>query len=385
MAKYNILALADIHWGAMDPEEMYENLSLVLEFIKAKRDIDLVVICGDYFDYRLTLNSKAALMALRWFDDLYDTCIQCDVKRLRAIKGTKEHDNEQWEAIHPNETGDFFKKFYVNTIEETLPGLKCIYCPDETINLEDYVREYAANLVEICDIGFFHGNFNTQLPKMVIEQNLDAKIPSIIYFKDTWQSHIRGPMIAGHWHTFTDLDPLIYVGSFDRWAFGEEEDKGMLFVQYDTDDHSYFWKRIINPFARNFVTISVDSQLVSSPDDFADLRQTIEHLRATDNGIRIKVLYMLTSENDEAMMNFNQFRNVVSSMRGVKIDLKDLVRKNKRKQEKENVSITTDKYAYILDHPQEVITNVHEFLLREREVDIPVETIEEILGKYIVK
>ncbi len=385
MAKYNILALADIHWGAMDPDEMYENLSLVLEFIKAKGDIDLVVICGDYFDYRLTLNSRAALMSLRWFDELYDTCLACGVKRLRAIKGTKEHDNEQWEAIHPNETGEFFKKFYVNTIEETLPGMKCIYCPDETINFDDYVKEYVANLVEICDIGFFHGNFDTQLPKMVIEQNLDAKIPSIIFFKDTWQRMIRGPLIAGHWHTFVDSEPLIYVGSFDRWAFGEEEDKGMLFIQYNTDDHSYFWNRVINPFARNYVTISVDSGLVRTPDDFASVRETIENLKSVDSGIRIKVYYMLTEEDNEAITNFNQFRNVVSSMRGVKVELKDLAKKTKRKQEKESVAITTERYAYILDHPREVIRNVHEFLLRERDVDIPVDTIEEVLGKYINK
>jgi len=385
LAKYNILALADIHWGAMDPDEMYENLSLVLEFIKAKGDIDLVVICGDYFDYRLTLNSKAALMALRWFDELYDTCISYGVKRLRAIKGTKEHDNEQWEAIHPNETGEFFKKFYVNTIEETLPGLKCIYCPDETLNLDDYIKEYVANLVEICDIGFFHGNFDTQLPKMVIEQNLDAKIPSIIFFKDTWQRMIRGPLIAGHWHTFTDLDPLIYVGSFDRWAFGEEEDKGMLFIQYDTEDHSYFWNRVINPFARNFVTLSIDSGLVHTPDDFADVRKTIENLKSADSGIRIKVYYILTEEDSEAVANFNQFRNVVSSMRGVKVELKDLAKKSKRKQEKEDIAITSERYSYILDHPTDVINNVHEFLLRERDVDIPVEVIEEMLGKYINK
>ena len=72
-------------------------------------------------------------------------------------------------------------------------------------------------------------------------------------------------------------------------------------------------------------------------------------------------------------------------MRRVKIDLKDLVKKTKRKQEKEEVAITTERYSYILEHPQEVIPNVHEFLLRERNVDIPMEVIDEILGKYIIK
>ena len=383
--KYNILALADIHWGAMDPDEMYENLLLILEFIKARGDIDLVVICGDYFDYRLALNSKVALMALRWFDELYDTCRKCGVKRLRAIKGTKEHDNEQWETIHPNENGEFFKKFYVNTVEETLPGLRCIYCPDENINIDDYTKEYLSNLVDGADIGFFHGNFDTQLPQMVIEQNLSAKIPSIIYFKDTWERIVRGPLIAGHWHTFIDLDPFFYVGSFDRWVFGEEEDKGAMFIQYNTEDHSFYWKRIVNPFARNYVTISVTNELVRSPEDFANLRETILSYRNADSRIRLRVVYIVTTEDGESMANFTQFRNVVSSMRGVKIDLKDLVKKTRRKKEKEAVADATEQYSYILKHPEDVITNVHEFLLRERNVDLPLEIIEEIVGKYLVK
>ena len=50
--KYNILAIADIHWGAMDPDEMYNNLQYFLDFIRMKGDIDLVVICGDYFNMK---------------------------------------------------------------------------------------------------------------------------------------------------------------------------------------------------------------------------------------------------------------------------------------------------------------------------------------------
>ena len=50
--KYNILAIADIHWGAMDPDEMYDNLQYFLDFIRMKGDIDLVVICGEYMYLR---------------------------------------------------------------------------------------------------------------------------------------------------------------------------------------------------------------------------------------------------------------------------------------------------------------------------------------------
>ena len=383
--KYNILAIADIHWGAMDPDEMYNNLQYFLDFIRMKGDIDLVVICGDYFDYRLTLNSKAALKALRWFDELYNTCKDNGVKKLRAIKGTKEHDNDQWEAIHPRETGEFFKKFYICTSEETLPDLHCIYCPDETVNLKEYEELYLKEMMSHHDIGFFHGNFDTQLPKMVIDQNLEANIPSIIYFKDHWSKVIDGPLVSGHWHVFTDLDPLIYIGSYDRWAFGEEEDKGFLYIQYDTNSHSYYWKHIENPFARKYNTIIIDNTLCVTPDDFAILTQDIQDLKKSDPEMKIRVVYQITSENDESLVNFNEFRNLISSIKNVKVDVKDFVKKRNKEKQKEKVAISSGKYSYILDHPLEIKSNIHEYLLREKNIDIPLETIDSIIGKYIPK
>lgn len=383
--KYNILAIADIHWGAMDPDEMYNNLQYFLDFIRMKGDIDLVVICGDYFDYRLTLNSKAALKALRWFDELYNTCKDNGVKKLRAIKGTKEHDNDQWEAIHPRETGEFFKKFYICTSEETLPDLHCIYCPDETVNLKEYEELYLKEMMSHHDIGFFHGNFDTQLPKMVIDQNLEANIPSIIYFKDHWSKVIDGPLVSGHWHVFTDLDPLIYIGSYDRWAFGEEEDKGFLYIQYDTNSHSYYWKHIENPFARKYNTIIIDNTLCVTPDDFANLTQDIQDLKKSDPEMKIRVVYQITSENDESLVNFNEFRNLISSIKNVKVDVKDFVKKRNKEKQKEKVAISSGKYSYILDHPLEIKSNIHEYLLREKNIDIPLEAIDSIIGKYIPK
>ena len=383
--KYNILAIADIEWGAMDPDEMYNNLQYFLDFIRMKGDIDLVVICGDYFDYRLTLNSKAALKALRWFDELYNTCKDNGVKKLRAIKGTKEHDNDQWEAIHPRETGEFFKKFYICTSEETLPDLHCIYCPDETVNLKEYEELYLKEMMSHHDIGFFHGNFDTQLPKMVIDQNLEANIPSIIYFKDHWSKVIDGPLVSGHWHVFTDLDPLIYIGSYDRWAFGEEEDKGFLYIQYDTNSHSYYWKHIENPFARKYNTIIIDNTLCVTPDDFANLTQDIQDLKKSDPEMKIRVVYQITSENDESLVNFNEFRNLISSIKNVKVDVKDFVKKRNKEKQKEKVAISSGKYSYILDHPLEIKSNIHEYLLREKNIDIPLETIDSIIGKYIPK
>ena len=55
---YKILCGADFHWGAMDPDKQKEELRFIYEYLE-KKPIDLLVICGDYFDHRLLLNSKS--------------------------------------------------------------------------------------------------------------------------------------------------------------------------------------------------------------------------------------------------------------------------------------------------------------------------------------
>ena len=101
--------------------------------------------------------------------------------------------------------------------------------------------------------------------------------------------------------------------------------------------------------------------------------------------MKIRVVYQITSENDESLVNFNEFRNLVSSIRNVKVDVKDFVKKRNKEKQKERVAISSGKYSYILDHPLEIKSNIHEYLLREKNINIPVETIDHIIGKYIPK
>ena len=192
-------------------------------------------------------------------------------------------------------------------------------------------------------------------------------------------------MIAGHWHVFTDSDPLIYIGSYDRWIFGEEEDKGFLFTQYNTEDHSYYWKHIVNPFAKKYESIIIDNSLCISPDDFANLHNDIIDLKKSDPEMKIRVVYQITIDNEESLVNFNEFKNVISSMKNIKIDVKDFVKKRNKEKQKERVAISSGRYSYILNNPYDIKQNIHEFLLRERNIDIPVEIIDSIIGKYIPK
>ena len=64
LLKYNIMTLADIHWDAFDIQQQADEMQLPLEFIRSFPNLDLVVIAGDYFDTKLSLNSKAAKISV---------------------------------------------------------------------------------------------------------------------------------------------------------------------------------------------------------------------------------------------------------------------------------------------------------------------------------
>ena len=384
---YKFIVLADIHWGAMDSYTMYNNLELVLEFIKQKKnDLDFVVIAGDYFDYRLQLNSKTALLAIDWFDKLVTTCKDSNVKKIRVFKGTREHDNDQLEVFRPSYELDdgYLKIFNITTSEELLPGLQCVYCPDENMNLEEYHRTYYNKFIPYPNIGFFHGNFDTILPDIEYNRIQEHQLATMIYEYDRFAKLIKGPLISGHWHVKNEYESLYYVGSYDRWKFNEEDDKGFIYSEIDTETNAYLIHRVINPLARQYKTIIVSSDECSTPEQFASLANTVNSYLKDDPSIMIRVSYLLGNTSEEAILNFNVFQKQYVTSKQVKIDLKDLVKREAKKAKKKQVEVEASKYQYVFDSDLKNIPEiVHKFILDNKEVDIPISTIEKYIKKYL--
>ena len=384
---YKFIVLADIHWGAMDSYTMYNNLEVVLEFIRQmQNELDFVIIAGDYFDYRLQLNSKTALFAIDWFDKLITTCRESGVQKVRMFKGTREHDNDQLEVFRPsyeNEDG-YFKLFNTTESEELLPGLQCVYCPDENMNLTEYHQTYYSKFNPTPNIGFFHGNFDTILPEIEYNRIQEHNLATMIYEYDKFSKLISGPMISGHWHVKNEHKSLFYVGSFDRWKFNEEDDKGFIYGEIDTDTHEYLIHRVNNPLANQYRTIIVNSDECYSPEHFAAVANILNESLKDDPDIRLRVSYLLSAPNDEALVNLNVLQKQYANSKQVKIDLKDLVKKEAKKIRKKQVEIESSKYDYVFDPDVKKIPEiVHRFILENKSVDIPVDTIEKYVNKYI--
>jgi hypothetical protein len=380
--EYNILNLADLHFGAIDANKEFADLDMILYALQHLH-IDMVTIDGDYFDYKLPLNSTAAINAVQWMYTLINQCIKNGVNRIRIFKGTEDHDNDQLEVFRSLEdSDDYFRIFTHNTLEETLPELKCIYCPDENISTDDYLLKYITNITQRPDIGFFHGSFDTVLPDIVLQMSEETSAKNVIFAYDFWSRMINGPLIAGHFHNGKTYDDLIYIGSFERWAFGEEEEKGIGFVHYNTEDHSYYYKKIPNLRADIFKTFKINTMLYQTLDQYSQLMKEIDSVLTENDNIKIRVLITIDDDKDSNDAFIATLRRYYIKNDNIKITIKNMIKEKKKEDKSLKYNEIKQKYSFITDKSLPIEKKFHDYILLTTKHDIPLETIKSILNKY---
>ena len=130
---FNVAVIADIHFGAIRPEQLYTELKeSFLDFIKDKY-LDMIVIAGDFFNSIISLNSQSALKAFKFMRELVEICEKNEIKYVRIIEGTLSHDNLQilnFQNYESNKKVDF--KVITTIREESLSnGLNILYLTEE--------------------------------------------------------------------------------------------------------------------------------------------------------------------------------------------------------------------------------------------------------------
>ena len=93
------VVLADIHMGAIKAETLLKELDeSVIKYLENLKILDFVVISGDLFDTKISLNSDHARCLFIFIKKLMNICIDKKAK-LRIIKGTQFHDNNQLDIL----------------------------------------------------------------------------------------------------------------------------------------------------------------------------------------------------------------------------------------------------------------------------------------------
>lgn len=377
--KYKIACVGDIHWGALDADKQRKELSILPEYLSNNK-IDLLVICGDYFDHKLLLNSQASLQAIDFMNELRHLSIEKSFK-IRVFDGTRSHDYDQLEVFMPFDNGDTFRVFRHTTQEETLPEMKCLYVPDENIDNDEWYREYGKEIMdETNDIMFFHGNFDNMLGGLLTNDEV-ASAHNVI-FEYSVLSRIFSVMIGGHWHDADSIGNMHYTRSINRWKFGEDRPKGFIVCDYDTSDRSYEITRIDNPYTDEYKTYLIDTSIFTTLEDYNKMTSEIDKKLKDDSNVHIKIKIVVTNDSANNKVYSDHIKTRYSMDRRVKVSIENKFVKQKKKEKKKSLSDTKDKFSFLFDSGKGIEEKFIEFIKLTKGIELDINEVREILTKY---
>lgn len=375
--KYKGVMIADIHFGALPVERLYNELEIFLDFIE-KKSLDFIVILGDWFDKKINLNSKDAKYSTVFFERICQICIDNDIK-LRIIQGTESHDNSQLEVLEilaKNKPVDF-KVFYEVEEEELFPDFNVLYVPEEYINSID--EKYGEYMNKKYDMIFGHGMIQEVKFAALIQSSETTMKKAPIFKSKMLCDMCYGPIFFGHIHT-KDIfnDRLYYVGSYSRWKFGEEEDKGFYYVKYENDTKEFEAKFIVNNKTMKYDTI----EIYEKESGFYKLN-TENQIKYIQNLIQsfeydfLRLQFYIPQGYENENLLINMINESFGKYKNLKLDFKVNSKIKSKREVEEKINLLLDKYGFIFDNKIDTYTKINKFILEKYNKDISVEKIKE--------
>lgn len=215
---------------------------------------DFAVSLGDYFHTQLSLGTQSSLFALRLARDICEVAVKNGVV-LRILQGTFSHDrlqnNDVFVALS-EKLGGNIEVVSKLSLEHIKPlDVKVLYIPDNLPYKSD--RECMDVIHKmLSDAGWSgvdyilgHGYVDYVFPP-------GAPRTSCIFSRKALEKITSKWIAFGHVHSPSSRGKTHYVGSFERMAHGEEENKG--FMTFHDSEDGYVAERIKNEYTTAFRT-----------------------------------------------------------------------------------------------------------------------------------
>lgn len=384
---YRIAFEADKHWGAMNVTDQYRSSYILKKFL-AEYPIDAYVYLGDFFDTKLLLNSKSSIYAVKDFSEKMEICKARGIP-CRVIKGTRSHDYDQWDifAQYMADSSYNFRYFKTCSVEETLPGLTIWYAPEENMNFADYIdRYYDIITARPINMACMHGNFDRIMPSIAlssIENNSDST--TLVFHYDDLVTIVRGPMVAGHWHDADTSDHLSYVGSYDRWSFGEDEEKGFAIYEYNTETYEYRKVKVPNFFAPAYVTYEIRTSIFRDADDYTALANRIEQHLIADRNAHIRILCRVDEMLADTPQQIENIRLRFTGDRRVHYTMVNQLKHEKKKVDKKVKERRDEIYSFIYDPNMELADKIQKYIMVTTGRQYRPKDIKTLIERYTLK
>jgi DNA repair exonuclease SbcCD nuclease subunit len=245
--------LADVHFD--DPWAWRLLEELRSEFLEPLREIreelDAVLILGDLFHRRVSMNGAAAAAVLMFMRELL-RITNPDPPHgrkipVRILRGTVTHDHSMLESFKFMESDGVEVADTVCTEEMELTS---VVTPDNPVE-EEYVfnllylpeeypqdwREYYADVLpprsgKPFDVIFGHGMVDFAAHSSLLLES-ERPIKSAVVFPTGTLVQSAAVSVFGHVHVAQSHKTVHYCGSFSRFAFGEDQPKGWILLELD--------------------------------------------------------------------------------------------------------------------------------------------------------
>lgn len=306
--------IADIHFGAIDPQIQYQILyEQFLVPLSTLQVLDIVSINGDLYDHKFMANSNAVMYASYFINQLVQICKSKNAT-LIMINGTGSHDADQLKLFSPYLQDPYldFRLVLYDAQFHFIKGKKILLIPELYNKGKEYYENFLFNQ-GVYDSCYLHGTFAGAIAGKN-EPNLDSDREPVFKIEDF--SACRGPIIAGHNHVFSRYKgDFYYSGSPIRWKFGEEEEKGFIILLHKPQSRQYLVHfEPIKSF--RYDTVILDQMLEDDPKHIIDYidslkRQGIDYIRIkfTKNNVEKILLlknYYRTRSDIKIETNFEQ-------------------------------------------------------------------------------
>lgn len=374
---FNVAVISDIHFGAMDPDTLLHELNeSFIKKIYYCDDINLVVIDGDLFHKKLSLNSSHSKAAFMFLTILCNLAKEKNFK-VRLVRGTLFHDNDQLENAHMfSDICDF--KMYEHLTKETIDDIDILFIPEEYIDDESYFDEvYHTH----CDLCFGHGMVKEASFEAEKQESGITMKKSPIFDTKRLLSVVDGVAMFGHIHTPMVIKKrFYYCGSFSRWCFGEEEPKGFHVISYDKENPENTKVQFFqNDLAPIYDTISLE--IKSS--DIEKVIKTIQDVISFGDYYRRRVIVNITNEVSNRRLMKDTIMETFSKFNKIKLVINSMEEELMRKQVDEKVERLLDEYGFIFDKTISKEEKIQRYIKKKYDRDITLENIREYLFSSI--
>lgn len=373
------LVFADLHIGVMNLTQQYREIENVLFASIKKYKPDFIISLGDFFDHKASLNDSLSYYSFLVFTKIISICEEIGINpKIRFVYGTESHEWKQYKIIETAKTNLDIKVIHYCEEEELFPDFNVLYIPEEHIyNKSEYYEKYLSNAKKY-DYIFGHGVIREVMKEAALSSDKDEskrkKVP--VFSTGELMYACKGQTYFGHYHINTNMnDEVIYCGSLNRWIFGEENPKGMYYIEKKNDEYNNEF--IENEYAEIYKTIyfGYDSKIFKDMSLLNNKLSQIEDMIKDGVINKVRFEFNIPPDIDNPEYIIKVINDKYKFNQNVKVNIVNGYIDEKKKKDKEELDQWNIENAPLLDPNKSIEEKVSYFISVEYKRDINPEKI----------